>query len=62
MWAGGRRAGEAAGDAIVALAEALHGANAALVFEFLNSEATTLYEYGRDRSSNVHLAALIVSP
>jgi tetratricopeptide (TPR) repeat protein len=52
--------GEAAGDVIVALAEALHGANAAHVFGFLNSEATTLYEYGRDRGSNVHLAALIV--
>jgi tetratricopeptide (TPR) repeat protein len=52
--------GEAAADAIVALAEALHGANAALVSGFLSSEATTLYEYGRDRGSNVHLAALMV--
>jgi hypothetical protein len=25
----------------------------------LNSEAATLYEYGRDRGSNVHLTALI---
>jgi hypothetical protein len=52
--------GEAAADAIVALAEALHGTNAALVFGFLSSEATTLYEHGRDRGSNVHLTALIV--
>ena len=52
--------GEAAGDAIVTLAEALHGANAALLVGFLNSEATTLYEYGKNRGSNVHLAALIV--
>ena len=33
--------------------------NPALIVEFLNSEAATLYEYGRDRGSNVHLAALI---
>jgi hypothetical protein len=52
--------GEAASDAIVALAEALHGANAALLVWFLNSEATTLYDYGSDRGSNVHLAASIV--
>ncbi len=51
--------GEAAGDAIVALAEAIHGANAATISTFLNSEAETLYEYGRDRGSNVHLVALI---
>ncbi len=52
--------GEAAGDAIVALAEALHGTNAATITTFLNSEAQTLEDYGRDRGSNVHLAALIV--
>jgi hypothetical protein len=51
--------GEAAGDAIVALAEAHHGANAAAIATFLNSEAQTLEDYGRDRGSNVHLVALI---
>ena len=52
--------GEAAAEAVIALAEALHGANAARIAEFLNSEAMALFEYGRDRGSNVHLAALIV--
>jgi hypothetical protein len=52
--------GEGAAEAIVALAEAIHRANAALVSGFLSSEATTLYEHGRDRGSNVHLTALIV--
>src|SRR5208283_924458 len=51
--------GEAAAEAIVALAEAIHGANAALVLKFLNSEADTLFEYGRDSGSNVHLVATI---
>jgi tetratricopeptide (TPR) repeat protein len=51
--------GEAASEAIVALAEAIHGANTALVFSFLNSQATALYEYGRDRCGTVHLEALI---
>src|SRR5271165_380255 len=51
--------GDAAADAIVALAEALHGANAATITTFLNSEAGTLEDYGRDRGSNVHLVALI---
>jgi tetratricopeptide (TPR) repeat protein len=51
--------GEAAAEAIVVLAKAIHGADAALIVEFLNSEGTTLYEYGRDRGSNVHLLALI---
>jgi tetratricopeptide (TPR) repeat protein len=51
--------GDAAGDAIVALAEAHHGANEALVSGFINYEGATLYEYGRDRGSNVHLVALI---
>ncbi len=49
--------GEAAAEAIVALAGALHDANPALIVEFLNSEAETLLEYGRDRGSNVHLVA-----
>jgi tetratricopeptide (TPR) repeat protein len=53
--------GEAAGDAIVALAEGLHGTNAATITTFLNSEAQKLLEeYGGGRGSNVHLAALIV--
>jgi tetratricopeptide (TPR) repeat protein len=51
--------GEAAAEAIIALAEAIHGANTAMVAESLNSEAAALYEYGRDRGSNVHLVALI---
>jgi hypothetical protein len=51
--------GEAAAEAIVALADALHGANAALIVKFLNSESEKLYEYGRYRGSNVHLTALI---
>jgi protein-tyrosine-phosphatase len=51
--------GEAAAEAIVALADALHSANAALTVKFLNSESEKLYEYGRDRGSNVHLTALI---
>src|SRR6266404_4555120 len=52
--------GVAAGEAIAALAEAIHGANSAMVAQFLNSEAATLLEYGQDRGSNVHLIALIV--
>ena len=51
--------GEAACDAVVALAEALHGTNAVTITTFLNSEAQTLEVYGRDRGSNVHLVALI---
>jgi tetratricopeptide (TPR) repeat protein len=51
--------GVAAAEAIVLLAEAVHGANAKMVAQSLNSEATTLYEHGRDRGSNVHLIALI---
>jgi hypothetical protein len=52
--------GNAAAGAIVALAESIHGANPAALAAFLNAQATTLHEYGRDRGSNVHLAALIV--
>jgi tetratricopeptide (TPR) repeat protein len=52
--------GEGAAEAIIALAEAVHGTNAAMVAELLDSESATLYEYGRDRGSNVHLAAVIV--
>jgi hypothetical protein len=51
--------GEAAAEAIVALAAAIHGADAAMVVQSLDSEAAALYEYGRDRGSNVHLVALI---
>jgi tetratricopeptide (TPR) repeat protein len=51
--------GEAGGDAIVVLAEALHGTNAATITTFLNLEAQTLEDHGRDRGSNVHLVALI---
>jgi tetratricopeptide (TPR) repeat protein len=52
--------GEAAAEAIIALAESVHGANAATLAESLNSEVEALYEYGRDRGSNVHLVAVIV--
>ncbi len=52
--------GEAAAEAIIRLAEAIHGANTAMVARSLNSDAATLYEYGRDRGSNVHLIALII--
>jgi hypothetical protein len=51
--------GEAAGEAILALAEAIHGTNTAAVSTFLNSEADTLEDAGRDRGSNVHLVASI---
>jgi tetratricopeptide (TPR) repeat protein len=51
--------GEGAADAILALGEAVHGENAARVGEFLKLEANTLFELGRDRGSNVHLAASI---
>jgi tetratricopeptide (TPR) repeat protein len=52
--------GDAAAEAIMALAGTIHGANAAAFAALLNAEATALYEYGRDRGSNVHLAASIV--
>ena len=51
--------GRAAANAIFSLVEATHGTNTDLVARALNSEAELLYEYGRDRGSNVHLAALI---
>ena len=51
--------GEAAAEAIVALAQALHGSNVAATATFLNSEAQALEDYGRDRGSNVHLVAAI---
>jgi tetratricopeptide (TPR) repeat protein len=52
--------GEAAAEAIIALVEAVHGANAARVARSLGSEVAALYEYGRDHGSNVHLVAAIV--
>jgi hypothetical protein len=52
--------GEAAAEAIILLAETIHGAKTEMVARSLNLEAATLYEYGRDRGSNVHLAALII--
>jgi len=52
--------GEAAAEAIILRAEAIYGANTEMVARSLNSEAATLYEYGRDRGSNVHLIALII--
>ena len=51
--------GDAAAEAIVELARAIHIPNAAKIAEFLSSEAQALYEYGRDRGSNVHLVAAI---
>jgi tetratricopeptide (TPR) repeat protein len=51
--------GVAAAEAIVTLAEAIHGTNTAMISQFLNSEAETLYDYGSDRGSNVHLIAVI---
>jgi tetratricopeptide (TPR) repeat protein len=51
--------GQAAAEAIILLAETVHGANSPIVAKTLKSEAATLYEYGRDRGSNVHFTALI---
>jgi tetratricopeptide (TPR) repeat protein len=51
--------GVAAAEAIVVLAEAIHGANTAMAARSLDSEAAALHEYGRDRGSNVHVVALI---
>jgi hypothetical protein len=51
--------GVAAAEATVALAEAIHGTNAALAASFLRSKAATLYGHGRDRGSNVHPVASI---
>jgi tetratricopeptide (TPR) repeat protein len=52
--------GVAAAEAIILLTEAIHGANTEMIVRSLNSEAATLYEYGRDRGSNVHLIASII--
>jgi tetratricopeptide (TPR) repeat protein len=51
--------GDAAAEAVLALAQSIHGTNLAKVARFMSSEAGTLYEYGRDRGSNVHLVAAI---
>jgi tetratricopeptide (TPR) repeat protein len=51
--------GAAAAEAIVTLVESIYETNPAMVAQSLESEATTLYEYGRDHGSNVHLRALI---
>src|SRR6266511_2508691 len=52
--------GVAAAEAIILRTEAIYGGNTEMVARSLNSEAATLYEYGRDRGSNVHLIALII--
>ena len=51
--------GTAAAEAILELGRAIHGANAASLTDFLSFEAQALYDYGRDRGSNVHLVAAI---
>jgi tetratricopeptide (TPR) repeat protein len=51
--------GDAASDAILKLARAILRANVLIVVEFVGKEAQALYEYGRDRGSNVHLVAAI---
>ncbi len=51
--------GDAAAAAILKLARSVHGANVAMVMEFLGKEAEALYEYGDHRGSNVHLVAAI---
>jgi hypothetical protein len=52
--------GEAAAEAIILLTEAIYEAKTEMIARSLNSEAATLYEYGRDRGSNVHLIASII--
>ena len=51
--------GPAAAESIVLLAETIHRPNMSAVAQALNSEAATLFQYGRDRGSNVHLTASI---
>jgi hypothetical protein len=51
--------GEAAAGAILALAQTVHGADAAKIAESLGPKAAALYKYGGDRGSNVHLVASI---
>jgi tetratricopeptide (TPR) repeat protein len=51
--------GIAAADAIIELARSIHDANKKEVGQFVDSQAETLFEYGRYRGSNVHLIAAI---
>ena len=51
--------GEAAAEAVVAMAEALDSDRPDRVGKTLNSEAARLFNFGRDRGSNVHLIAAI---
>ncbi|WP_294537926.1 tetratricopeptide repeat protein, partial [uncultured Rhodoblastus sp.] len=51
--------GEAAAQAAIDLAEALHGDDHARLWQELKAEAYTLYKFGRDRGSNVHLVSAI---
>jgi tetratricopeptide (TPR) repeat protein len=51
--------GEAAAEAVVALAEAVHGADRAGVYEALRAETRALYNHGDEKGSNVHLRAAI---
>ncbi|MGA8169626.1 MAG: tetratricopeptide repeat protein [Methylocystis sp.] len=51
--------GEAAAEAVTALTGAVHGADRAGVFKALSAETKALWEYGRDKGSNVHLVAAI---
>ena len=51
--------GDAAADATIELARSIRSANAGKIAEFVGSEAQALYEYGRDRGSNVHLVAAV---
>jgi tetratricopeptide (TPR) repeat protein len=53
--------GDGAARAIAELARSIHGSNGEKLGEFLGSEAQSLYDYGRDRGSNVHLVAAIAS-
>ncbi len=50
---------DAAAESIIALAEAVHGANRELVIELLSSQADSLFKYGGDQASNAHLAAVV---
>lgn len=50
---------DGAAKATADLARSIHGENGTKIAEFLNSEAQSLYEYGRDRGSNVHLVTAI---
>ncbi len=51
--------GDAAAEAIAALAQAVHGADRVGALKALTAETEALYVYGRDRGSNVHLVAMI---